>query len=208
MSRKKNGYMLLPTADPDRESQKLLEPATTERQNELDDYKPGLFVKFSKDRHRKEYNSGSEEKIEMTELRRKKPKSKKLKSPKSPISKRPRYQIIEEPLLPGDTIQRISLRYSCPVAEIRRLNKLYNDGDIHGLTSIKIPVREYSVLTDEKEREKRRNLIVEDITKSMSSGNNSGEDIHFGGPESYYNSDLSQDADDEDDDDSETTEYR
>lgn len=97
------------------------------------------------------------------------------------------------------------------MAELRRINKLYSDQDFHALKTIKIPVKEHSLLTDAKEREKRRNLIVEDVNKSgtHSSGGNSTDDRHFGGPESYYTSDVSQDADDEcGGEDSDTPEYR
>lgn len=94
------------------------------------------------------------------------------------------------------------------MAELRRINKLYSDQDFHALKTIKIPVKEHSLLTDAKEREKRRNLIAEDINKS-SSGGNSADDRHFGGPDSYYTSDVSQDADDEcGGEDSDTPEYR
>ena len=97
------------------------------------------------------------------------------------------------------------------VAELRRINKLYNDTDIHALKTIKIPVKEHSLLTEAGEREKRRVLVGEDVNKSgtQSSGGNSTDDRLFGGPETYYNSELSDDADDEEDEESDTVpEYR
>ena len=97
------------------------------------------------------------------------------------------------------------------VAELRRINKLYTDQDFHALKKIKVPIKEHGLLSEPLEREKRRKLITDDINKSgtQSSGGTSADDLHFGGPDSYYNSDdLSQDADDECGDDSDTPEYR
>lgn len=106
--RKKNGYLKLPTEDPDEERDEARKFNLTN--GEPREIKPGLFVKFSKERHKMPSES---EEIEMTDLKRKRPKHRK---PKSPSSKKPRQQIIEEPLLSGDTIQRVSLRYACPVS--------------------------------------------------------------------------------------------
>ena len=111
---KKNGYMKLPTVDPD-DTQDLFHDRKRNGPDSLD-LKPGLFVMFSKER--RNLPSESEE-IEMAEMKKKKPKHRKLKSPKSPKSpntKKTRQEIIEEPLLSGDTIQRVSIRYACPVS--------------------------------------------------------------------------------------------
>ncbi len=98
-------------------------------------HRPGLFHMFG-DRWKYAANhisvarasqSESEhdaEKIELTEIRSKRPKLRRgrvkssSKSPKSVKSKQPRFKftIIEEPIQPGDTVQRIALRYSCPVS--------------------------------------------------------------------------------------------
>lgn len=93
------------------------------------------------------------------------------------------------------------------VAELRRINKLYNDTDFYALKTIKIPVRENGLLTDVAERERRRTVVAENLSKSGTQSSNS-DDFHFGGPESYYNSDVSQDADDECGEESDTPEYR
>lgn len=97
-------------------------------------HKPGLFHMFG-DRWKYAANhvsvaiashSESEqdaEKIELTEIRSKRPKLRRgrvkssSKSPKSAKSKQQRFKfsIVEEPILPGDTVQRVALRYSCPV---------------------------------------------------------------------------------------------
>ena len=109
MSTKKNGYVRLSTLDPDElsfQSKNVTKPPNL---------KPGLFVMFSKDgRIGKKHVSDSED-IEMAEIKPRKSKHKRLKSPKSPSSKRPRQEFVEEPVQLGDTIQRVALRYSCPV---------------------------------------------------------------------------------------------
>ena len=98
-------------------------------------HRPGLFHMFG-DRWKYAANhvsvaiasqSESEqeaEKIELTEIRSKRPKLRRgriksnSKSPKSAKSKQPRFKfnIVEEPILPGDTVHRVALRYSCPVS--------------------------------------------------------------------------------------------
>ncbi len=97
--------------------------------------RPGLFHMFG-DRGKHAANhisvalanqSESEqegEHIELIEFRSRKPKIKRnrnrsnSKSPKFPKARSKfRFTVIEEPILPGDTIQRVSLRYNCPVSE-------------------------------------------------------------------------------------------
>lgn len=63
------------------------------------------------------------EKIELTEIKPKRPKLRRgrlkssSRSPKMSKSRSKfRFQIIEEPILPGDTVQRVALRYNCPVS--------------------------------------------------------------------------------------------
>lgn len=98
--------------------------------------RPGLFYMFG-DRGKYAANhisvaiasqSGSEqeaERIELTEFKPKKPKFRRgrIKSGSSSVARSPKIKsrqkfklsIIEEPLLPGDTLQRVALRYNCPV---------------------------------------------------------------------------------------------
>ena len=89
------------------------------------------------------------------------------------------------------------------VAELRRVNKLYSDQDFHALKNIKVPVAEHSILTESSERERRRRSTIQVDSKSgtQSSGGTSGDDLRFGGPETYYSTgEESLDADDEYDD--------
>ena len=63
-------------------------------------------------------HSDSEE-IEMREMKPRRPKQyKRIRSPKSPKTPKTKMKldVIVEPVLPGDTVQRVALRYSCPVS--------------------------------------------------------------------------------------------
>ena len=64
------------------------------------------------------------ERIELTEIKPKRPKLRRgrlksnSKSPKVLKSRQKfRFSIVEEPILPGDSVQRVALRYGCPVSE-------------------------------------------------------------------------------------------
>jgi len=46
------------------------------------------------------------------------------------------YYIIQ----PGDTLHNLSVRYSCPIASIKRLNNIWSEQDFFGLTKIRLPV--------------------------------------------------------------------
>ncbi|KAJ8339560.1 hypothetical protein SKAU_G00363460 [Synaphobranchus kaupii] len=48
----------------------------------------------------------------------------------------------------GDTLNAISLRYFCSVADIKRANNLLTEQDFFALRTIKIPVKKFSVLTE------------------------------------------------------------
>lgn len=49
---------------------------------------------------------------------------------------------------PGDTLHNLSVKYSCPVASIKRLNNLWTDQEFYGLTRIKLPVGKLRLLAD------------------------------------------------------------
>ena len=49
---------------------------------------------------------------------------------------------------PGDTLQNLSVRYSCPVASIKRLNNLWSDLEFFGLSKIKLPLGRLRLLAD------------------------------------------------------------
>lgn len=49
---------------------------------------------------------------------------------------------------PGDTLQNLSVRYSCPVATIKRLNNLWSDQEFHARSRLKLPVGRLRLITD------------------------------------------------------------
>lgn len=85
------------------------------------------------------------------------------------------------------------------------MNNLYKDQDFFALKTVKIPVKEHSVLTETQMREKcRKNAVDETSATSgnQSSGGATADEMRLGGPAAYYRSDeegptSSGDADDE-----------
>uniref|UniRef100_T1JDW5 LysM domain-containing protein n=1 Tax=Strigamia maritima TaxID=126957 RepID=T1JDW5_STRMM len=60
---------------------------------------------------------------------------------------------IEKEILSGDSIANLALRYGCTVEELKRLNKIFYDQEIHALDKIKIPIKPFSILTEISEKE-------------------------------------------------------
>ena len=125
MSGRWNGYVRVPTNEPLEHN-----PVTQARAKDLErrrklpkNLRPGLFYMFG-ERGKHYVDSGSDEEIELTEIksgekRWRRPRSPKSpKSPKTPKLKKAKHKIrlINEPVQEGDTIQRVALRYSVPVS--------------------------------------------------------------------------------------------
>ena len=55
---------------------------------------------------------------------------------------------MEADILTGDTIAKVALRYNVPISELKRVNNLLNDAEFHALTTIKVPVKADSLLTE------------------------------------------------------------
>lgn len=70
------------------------------------------------------------------------------------------------------------------------MNNLYRDQDFFALKTVKVPVKEHSVLTEQQMREKCRKNTVDERTAT--SGNNSSgaasDEHRLGGPATYYKS--------------------
>lgn len=49
---------------------------------------------------------------------------------------------------PGDTLQNLSVRYSCPVASIKRINNLWSDQEFYGLSKLRLPLGRLKLLAD------------------------------------------------------------
>ena len=137
----KNGYTRLPVIDQDTSGSTSYGAASAPLPSSLSGrrkkgsraLRPGLFYNFGS---RGKYaantfsvalsdQSESEregERIELIEMkpRRSKYRRARLKSPRSPRSSTIRtkmnFNVIEEPILPDDTVQRVALRYGVPVS--------------------------------------------------------------------------------------------
>lgn len=68
--------------------------------------------------------------------------------PKS-YSDKPKASIhcIERRIEPGDTLQSLSLKCGCTISQLKRANNLMSDQEFFGLTTVKIPVRGYGLLS-------------------------------------------------------------
>ncbi len=127
------GYSQLPTVDPDSlasssnygaAANPTPDPILKKKRPKVvpRPLRPGLFVQFG-DRGRFAEKVQSESDHEAMELVEIKPRRAKLRrgKPKSPNSKgtsysRSRMVLVEEPILPGDTVLRVALRYGCRVS--------------------------------------------------------------------------------------------
>ncbi|KAK2164460.1 hypothetical protein LSH36_63g06035 [Paralvinella palmiformis] len=64
---------------------------------------------------------------------------------------------IERPVLTGETLQKIAVKFACEVAELKRINNLLTDQDFFALTSIKVPILKYGLMRETLEEEIRQN---------------------------------------------------
>ena len=116
----KNGYFRLSTIDPDESPKRAQIPLSAHQQDVRPEPRPSVLPK-----HRRpaplEHRSENDEMIEMVKI---KPRRNKHRKPKSPSTKRPKQELIVEPLLPEDSLQRVSLRYGCPVSSLLVLKQI------------------------------------------------------------------------------------
>lgn len=56
---------------------------------------------------------------------------------------------MEAQIQKDDTLQAIALRYHCTVAELKRLNKIDKDNEIHARTVLHVPINPYNLLLPE-----------------------------------------------------------
>ncbi|XP_061390035.1 lysM and putative peptidoglycan-binding domain-containing protein 3 [Musca vetustissima] len=80
---------------------------------------------------------------------------------------------IEAKVEPGDTLQAIALRFHCSVADIKRLNKIDKDNEIHARKVVKIPVTVHNVLLDNLPIVHKSGNSSPKINQKSSSGNDS-----------------------------------
>ncbi|XP_055311042.1 lysM and putative peptidoglycan-binding domain-containing protein 4 [Sitodiplosis mosellana] len=54
--------------------------------------------------------------------------------------------VLEAQIQPGDTLQAIALRYNCTISDLKRLNKIEKEIEIHARKTIKVPVNAHTIL--------------------------------------------------------------
>lgn len=74
---------------------------------------------------------------------------------------------------PGDTLHNLSVKYSCPVASIKRLNNLWSDQEFFGLTKVKLPTGKLRLIADVIEEASNETLPNTTTTTSLGQPNNS-----------------------------------
>ncbi|KAK7152195.1 hypothetical protein R3I94_008499 [Phoxinus phoxinus] len=56
--------------------------------------------------------------------------------------------LLERDISHEDNLSKLALQYGCKVADIKRVNNLFQEQDMYALKSIKIPVKKHSLLTE------------------------------------------------------------
>lgn len=59
----------------------------------------------------------------------------------------------EKKIVEGETLQSLSLKYACPVSELKRVNNLIKDQDFFALTKLKIPMHRHGYLSEIRRQE-------------------------------------------------------
>lgn len=64
---------------------------------------------------------------------------------------------------PGDTLQNLSVKYSCPVASIKRLNNLWSDQEFYALSRIKLPTGKLRLIADVISEEQAKSSLSTEL---------------------------------------------
>ncbi|XP_066587544.1 lysM and putative peptidoglycan-binding domain-containing protein 4 [Prorops nasuta] len=75
-----------------------------------------------------------------------------LQTNKSSATLSEKVDVITVLIKAEDTLQALSLRYSCTISELKRINKIHKENEIYALRSIKVPVKAFSILTENLEQ--------------------------------------------------------
>ncbi len=62
---------------------------------------------------------------------------------------------LEAEVRPEDTLRSLSLRYNVPTAELKRLNNLINENELHALKTVRLPMGRLSLLAEELQEDNR-----------------------------------------------------
>ncbi|XP_071868706.1 lysM and putative peptidoglycan-binding domain-containing protein 3 [Bombus fervidus] len=84
-------------------------------------------------------NSGDEENIPLQQRNK-------------PTSLPRKVEVINVPLKSEDTLQALALRYRCTISELKRINKIHKENEIHARRFIKVPIQPFSLLTETLEQ--------------------------------------------------------
>ncbi|KAL7045974.1 hypothetical protein ACKWTF_002418 [Chironomus riparius] len=57
-------------------------------------------------------------------------------------------QTLQAEVLENDTIHSIAIRNNCSVSDIKKLNKIHQDNEIHAFKTIKVPLSPHNILVD------------------------------------------------------------
>ncbi|XP_076444283.1 lysM and putative peptidoglycan-binding domain-containing protein 3-like [Babylonia areolata] len=66
----------------------------------------------------------------------------------SSVSAQEEEAFFEKEISDGETLQSLSLKYACPMSELKRVNKLIKDQDFFALRVLKIPLRRHGYLAE------------------------------------------------------------
>ncbi|XP_078034844.1 uncharacterized protein LOC144468912 [Augochlora pura] len=85
--------------------------------------------------------------------------------PRNKTASLPRkVEVINVQLKPEDTLQALAVRCRCTISELKRINKIHRENEIHARRFIKVPVQPFSLLTETL----GENQIEQAITSSVS----------------------------------------
>ncbi|OAD56093.1 LysM and putative peptidoglycan-binding domain-containing protein 4 [Eufriesea mexicana] len=59
-----------------------------------------------------------------------------------------KVEVINVLLKSEDTLQALALRYRCTISELKRINKIHKENEIHARRFIKVPIQPFSLLTE------------------------------------------------------------
>ncbi|KOC64804.1 LysM and putative peptidoglycan-binding domain-containing protein 3 [Habropoda laboriosa] len=63
-----------------------------------------------------------------------------------------KVEVINVLLKSEDTLQALALRYRCTISELKRINKIHKENEIHARRFIKVPIQPFSILTETLEQ--------------------------------------------------------
>ncbi|XP_052387076.1 lysM and putative peptidoglycan-binding domain-containing protein 4 isoform X2 [Carassius gibelio] len=92
--------------------------------------------------YRREEESSEDEELNVMELR---PRSRELYSQERERAEE--ILLLERDISHEDNLNKLSLQYGCKVADIKRVNNLFQEQDMYALKSIRIPVKKHGLLT-------------------------------------------------------------